>query len=295
MHRINIRAVGGREWPAGEQPADMRREAKAAGCREVRRGNRLSCMALLGALDCTAAGGGRPAADAAVHLASSYGNVADTASLVEALLRDGQPPAPLAFINSSTNMAGFYVARELGLDSPGLMLSRGSHSVLAALELLGGDAAEGQHLIGAVEECAWPLAAHRRRLRLSPDTPLAEGSYWLWLDSACERPVALLHGLRRHPDRAEVERALDETGDASRTVVLGTGITEGELTLPAKVTRQSLTGDCPHARIARLLVEFSTRPRPGHLCLVDREPASTGYLLLHLERTGAPAHAENAA
>ncbi len=290
MNAIRIRAVGGREWPAGERPADVWREAKAAGCTDVRRSNRLSCMALIGARDCVAAGGGPPNAEAAVHLASSYGNIAGTAGLIEGLLRDGEPPSPFAFINASTNVAGFYVARELGLSAPGLMLSRGSRSMLAALELLGRDAGYGQHLIGAVEECAWPLAAHRHRLRLPADAPLAEASYWLWLDAACEQPVATLRGPQRLERRADVEALLRDAGATPPlSLALGPGLEDDAFDTPAGVTRAPLPGDCPHARVARLLAEFCARPQPGRLVLVDREPASAGYLVLRLERTTTPA------
>lgn len=299
MTGISIRAAGGREWPAGEQPANIRREAKAAGCVEVRRGNRLSCMATIGALDCVAAGRGRPAADTPVHLASSYGNVAATAALVEDLLREGETPSPLEFINASTNMPGFYVARELGLEAAGLMLARGGRSILAALELLGHDAREGQHLVGAVEECAWPLEAHRRRLRLPPDTPLAEASYWLWLDGDCDRPIAILRWLQRFEDPAELQRVVDDVGDdVPLSLAYGPGASAEAIALPPRAALEPLPGDCPHARIARLLVEFSLRPEPGRLLLIDREPASVGCIALLLERTHVPVaeprRAENA-
>lgn len=291
---INIRAAGGREWPAGDQPADMRREAKAAGCAEVRRGNRLSCMALIGARDCV--GNERPATDTAVHLASSYGNVADTARLVEGLLRDGQPPSPLAFINASTNMAGFYVARELGIDGPGLMVARGPQSLLAVLELLGQDGATGQHLVGAVEECAWPLAAHRQRLGLPADAPLAEASYWLWLDADDERPLAQLHWLQRF-DTVESLRAALSGSDNGKPLFLAHGPTlvSSAIEIPARATPLALPGDCPHAQVARLLAEFCQRPEPARLLLVEREPEAANYLALLLERTTEPAAARQPA
>lgn len=284
---INIRAAGGREWPAGNEPADVRREARAAGCSEVRRGNRLACMALIGARDCV--GASRPAADAAVHLASSYGNVADTAQLVEGLLRDGQLPTPLAFINASTNMAGFYVARDLGIAGPGLMVARGPQSLPAVLELLGNEAARGQHLIGAVEECAWPLAAHRQRLGLPADTPLAEASYWLWLDTDCDRPLARLHWLRRFDTAEAVWEALPASDDRPLFLALGPGLSAHDIEPPAGATPLPLPGDCPHAREARLLAEFCLRPRPARLLLIDREPEAAGHLALLLERTAEPA------
>lgn len=285
---INIRAAGGREWPAGDDPADVRREAKAAGCAEVRRGNRLSCMALIGARDCI--GHERPATDTAVHLASSYGNVADTAQLVEGLLRDGQSPSPLAFINASTNMAGFYVARELGIEGPGLMVARGPQSLLAVLELLGQDGAAGQHLVGAVEECAWPLAAHRQRLGLPADAPLAEASYWLWLDAECERPLARLHWLRRLDTIESLWPTLPEPDDdAPLFLACGPTLASSAIDIPVRATPLALPGDCPHAQVARLLAEFCLRPEPGQLLLVEREPETASYLALLLERTAEPA------
>lgn len=284
---INIRSAGGREWPADDGPADVRREARAAGCAEVRRGNRLSCMALIGARDCI--GHERPAADAAIHLASSYGNVADTAHLVEGLLRDGESPSPLAFINASTNMAGFYVARELGIEGPGLMVARGPQSLLAALELLGQDGAVGQHLVGAVEECAWPLAAHRQRLGLPADAALAEASYWLWLDADCERPLARLHWLRRFETIESLWRTLPEAdGGPPLFLACGPTLASSGIDIPAHAKPLALPGNCPHARVARLLAEFCLRPDPGRLLLAEREPETANYLALLLERTAEP-------
>ncbi len=44
-------------------------------------------------------------------------------------------------------------------------------------------------LVGSVDVATAPLQEHRRRLHLAVDTPLAEGSHWLWLGSArTDRP-----------------------------------------------------------------------------------------------------------
>jgi hypothetical protein len=170
-----------------------------------RRSSRFDQLTLLGALRAMTGHPQHLPEDSALYLATGQGNVADTADLLEGLYRRHQAPMPVAFINVSSNLAGFQTAAALGLHGPNLTVSRQDFAFGAALELALSDARAGrlrQGLIGGVDACCWPLDDHRRRLRVAADTPLGEGSHWLLVDQSAETPCAVIEDARCFPDRA---------------------------------------------------------------------------------------------
>ncbi len=223
-----------------------------------------------------------------------------TDALEAAGLGSGEQHRCGVFLGSTcSNLAADERAYRERLQEPGayaLDLAGGPQSLLAVLELLGQDGAAGQHLVGAVEECAWPLAAHRQRLGLPADAPLAEASYWLWLDADCERPLAQLHWLRRFDTIESLQASLPKFDDGKPLfLACGPTLTSSAIGLPAHATPLALPGDCPHARVARLLAEFCLRPEPGRLLLVEHEPEAASYLALLLERTAEAAATQRSA
>ena len=93
---------------------------------------------------------------------------------------------PLEFLNVPNNMAGFYVAQGLGLQSANLTIAHRAFPFETALDiaifrLASSGKKNSRALVGGVEECAYPLDQHRQRMQLAMDTPLAEGSSWLYL------------------------------------------------------------------------------------------------------------------
>ena len=186
--------------PEATEPATSLREPLRAACANApRRLNRIIELSLIGAHRCVA---GRPLApDTAIYLACTHGTVADIVTLVDAVCR-GTPVMPVTFINLSSNMAGFYVASTLGLHSGNHVGSANEVPFEATLDL-----ARSHHtpfLLGAVEECSWPLDAHRQRLGVAPGTPLLEASHWLWIDPSAAAPIAFIDSLERFPDSASL-------------------------------------------------------------------------------------------
>jgi hypothetical protein len=112
--------------------------------------------------------------------------------ILATLFRDGGTPKPLSFVNTVSNAACYYVARSLRLQSrSNFVCSRyfAFESVLqlALMDVEHGDATSA--LVGSVDAVPAPLHEHRQRLHLPADTPLAEGSHWLWLGPAgSDRP-----------------------------------------------------------------------------------------------------------
>lgn len=165
--------------PATEPATDLRKLLATGERPGPRRVNRLIQLAVLGARRCV--GEQQPAPNTAVYLSSRGAHVGDTVDLLRRGAQ-GFPAAPVSFINASGNMAGYYIAADHGLHG-------GNHS-LHSLELawfqliqmatLAASADQGI-LIGAVEECVWPLAEHRQRHGLPADAPMQESADFLWL------------------------------------------------------------------------------------------------------------------
>jgi len=161
--------------------------ADATDGRRFRRINRFIQLALIGAHRCRRADGAQWPARQPIVIATGQGGVAATAAMLEGVVAAGQLPMPFQFINLVGNMAGFHVANSLGAVAANSAVSRLDFPLESALAVARQDyAREGCALLGAVDELAWPLAAHRRRLGVGADVAVGEGSHWLRLGT--DRP-----------------------------------------------------------------------------------------------------------
>lgn len=194
MTEVRIRASRAMAFPAVEPPRPLRDELRALCQRAPRRLNRFTELALIGALGCAQQADMPLPSDCALYLATGQGFADDTARLLEALLIEQQAPMPVDFINVSGSSAGFYLAQTLGLDSRNNTIAAGPASFEAALSLAWGALADhpGLALVGGVDVAGHPLADHRQRLGLAPDTGIVEISSWLLLDSRANATGASL-------------------------------------------------------------------------------------------------------
>ena len=190
---MRIRSAYGFGFTAAEAPRPLREQLKTLCPQAPRRLNRFTELALIGALGCAAEAAIELAPDCALYLGTGHGCADDSTRLLEAMLMRGQAPMPVDFINVSGSSTGFYLAQVLGLRGPSKTVAAGPVSFEAALDLAWGDLtdAPGLALVGGVDDAAYPLAVHRKRLGLAEVEPVAEVSGWLLLDS---RPGA--KGLR---------------------------------------------------------------------------------------------------
>jgi len=174
-------------------------------CQEdFRRIDRFIQLALLGSARCVA--GYELQAECGVYLGSGLGPIGNNIVTQQQLIRDREIPKPFNFINTLGTSAGYYVARNLGLNGQNIFVSRRSASLEAVLSLAIADIKLGivtQALVGVVEEVTLPLAAHRQRQKLSETLLLSEGSHWLLLrpNDAGNRQVQL----KRFADFAALE------------------------------------------------------------------------------------------
>lgn len=254
-------------------------------CREpFRRIDRFIQLALLGSANCASGRNLRP--DCGIYLGSGLGPIGNNIVTQEQLIRDLEIPKPFNFINTLGSSAGFYVARNLGLQGQNFFISRRGASLQAVLSAAMADMLLGfvtQALVGVVEEVALPLDAHRLRQHLSQDILLAEGSHWLLLQSGASDSRSL--DLKRFAEFAALEDFLKSawrTGDrlcCARSMethaaeAMRRDFNAGALSDPASAFHDSLE--------AAWLAAFVTGGEQGNLFLVDGHP-ERGWSLFYL-------------
>ena len=153
-----------------------------------RRINRFILLTLLGARQCIHHHA--LPADTAVYLTTEHGNLGETAKVLDEIYTDRSLPKPFGFINTMSNTAAFYLARNLGVRGRNIMVSSQHLSFERGLELLQVDFAIGaarNALIGGVDEAL----LSRTALEEQTDRTLqmVNGSGWLYVkhekDGAC--------------------------------------------------------------------------------------------------------------
>lgn len=179
---LQIYACGDQVHTATDELPDLKAMTQDATGKAYRRIGRFIQLALIGAARCAL---GREApASTAVYFASGRGDLEVTVDIMTQLFRDAQTPKPLAFVNTVSNAACFYVAQLLNLQSPSNYVCNRYFAFESALRLAQLDVRMGKQrsvLVGSVDAASAPLSDHRRRLHLAPDATVGEASHWLWL------------------------------------------------------------------------------------------------------------------
>ena len=164
--------------------ANLREQLKPLCSERVRRIDRFTELCLLGSALCARASPEGLESRAGIYIGSGFAGIATTVAVQQQLFGGGLIPKPANFINTLSNSAGYYVARNLRLQGQNYFVSRGSASLVAALQMAAMDIEAGivsQAMVGVVDECDPRLDWHRRRQGLADDAPLAEGSHWFLL------------------------------------------------------------------------------------------------------------------
>lgn len=182
---ILIRGVGDYYAAVEDTPPDLMPLVKQTTGSAPRRLGRFIQLALIGAG--RALNGHKSDPKTGVYLTSGRGDMQVTTDVMQQVYVEGTPPRPLSFINTVSNTACFYIAKQFGLAGRSSFVCNRYFSFESALSLAMLDIETGvatSALIGSVDIALAPLDIHRRRLRLPPETPVGEGAHWLWLEAA---------------------------------------------------------------------------------------------------------------
>lgn len=161
---------------------ELRAEVNAVCGERFRRIDRFIQLCLLGAARCAA--GTCLDGKTGLYIGSRFAAICNTIKVQEQMFIHGQIPKPANFINTLSNSAGYYVARNLNVQGKNIFVSRANASLEAVLELARLDLQNGtieQALIGVVDEGAPVQAHHCQRMGIAEDTALGEGSHWFLL------------------------------------------------------------------------------------------------------------------
>jgi len=218
-------------------PVPLRDPAARLGVTLPRLSSRFAQLAVLGAAHALDRLGQALPASTPVVVATGLGDIARTDALHDQVMPPGgEMAAPAQFATSGNNMAGFFVARQAGLDAPNLTFSRDVLSMEVALGFALDALAYGeatQVLCGGVDETTAPRERFVHRHPYAIDRPAGEGSGWLVLSHAATHPIGAILAVTILPPRAgadapawaaEVVDALAREGTSPVGVYLGDGI-----------------------------------------------------------------------
>jgi len=187
-----ICALGDYSSPVHDEPPVLKSLVREALGESVRRIDRFIELALIGVGRCISAE--RLPEGTGVYTGSARGDLQVTLDVVEPLFRSGQRPKPLSFVNTVSNATNFYIARQFGLAGPSNFVSHLHFAFESALDLAVVSMEAGRlhsALVGSVDVVTAPVAEHRRRLGVSEDTVVGEGSHWIWLRQGARPADAL--------------------------------------------------------------------------------------------------------
>ncbi len=142
-----------------------------------------------------------------LYIGSRFAAMGNTIEVQEQMFLHGQTPKPINFINTLSNSAGYYVARNLQLTGKNLFVSRQNASLEAALELAQLDLQNGtikQALVGVIDEGVLPFADHCQRMGIPADTAMGEGSHWFLLRQT-SKAQATITDIRTFNDGSDLQ------------------------------------------------------------------------------------------
>jgi hypothetical protein len=182
MTEARIAGTGDYVSEEGGELTDLKPIVKATLGQPIRRIGRFISLALIGAARCV--GEAKPPPETAVYFTTGSGDFEVTVEVMEHLFRDGFPPKPLSFINTVSNAACFYVAKQFGLHGRSTCMGARAFGFETVLQLALLDLKMGtvkSALVGSADIVLEPVAVHRQRLNQAPDAPIGEATHWLWL------------------------------------------------------------------------------------------------------------------
>lgn len=189
---VYIYAASANTWLVDQQAPDLKDTVKTLWGKSYRRISHFIQLAMVGAKRCADQAPIAIDAQCSLLFTTGQGNISQVVKVTQQIFKEHEPPMPFDFMHITNNMAPFYVAQALGITSSNLSVAHRAFPVETAVDLATFhlQTPDAHCLIGAVDECAFPLHEHRQRLALEAETPLAEGSHWLLLGNNPQHAIA---------------------------------------------------------------------------------------------------------
>lgn len=221
-------------WLVDEKAPDLELVVKELWGKRIRRINRFIELALVGAKRCVGASPIPIESSFNLILATSRGNVAQVTDTMRQMFTKQRAPMPFDFMNITNNMAGFYIAQGLNLNSSNLTLAHRTFAFESMLDIatlqFENETNKSYCLVGTVEQCAFPLYQHRQRLGVARDASLAEASHWMLIGNDQGHAIAkcLFIGFFKSMDDF-AESVIEYGLDAGTVLSCGFGVANEDL------------------------------------------------------------------
>lgn len=161
--------------------------------------------------------------DSSLYLGTHHGCASDSFGMLRQMYCEQLIPLPFTFINTSANMAGFYIGQSLGLAGESYTFSQPWGSFEKSFALAYRDIYSGRNrsaLAGSCDEAIFPLEDLRKSMSMGPDELLLEGGCWIHLSSKAEGSFATIRRASLTSSLVDIESAYMDLGLSDNTVLL---------------------------------------------------------------------------
>lgn len=221
MREVYIRSIAALAHDPEDEFSHVKQELEHRSGKKFRRINRFILLALASAyrlpdiaeVDC----------ESSLYLGTQHGCAADSFGMLTQMYREKLIPLPFTFINTSANMAGFYIAQSLGLSGESYTFSQPWGSFEKAFSLAYRGVRSGRNrsaLAGSCDEAVFPLEDSRRAMGVGDDEPLLEGGCWMHLTSEPLGAWAKIRRVYSVSSLQEIEELYSPLGVRGRAAVL---------------------------------------------------------------------------
>lgn len=214
-----IYAYGAFQQDVFDQLPALKEQVKLSCGQHVRRIDRFTQLAIIGASRCVIGQSVKPHCN--LYLSSADTAKTNTVKALHQVFVEKQPIMPLQFVNMVSNAASFYIAQLLQLHGAGLFINSQYAALEKALRLAALDLADNscqQALLGIVDECAEPIALQRKMLNAEAPHAIGESSFWLLTGLNADQALASIEDNRVFTCWDDAKAYIDSVADATTLI-----------------------------------------------------------------------------
>lgn len=185
--------------------------------------------------------------ESSLYLGTHHGCASDSFGMLRQMYCEQLIPLPFTFINTSANMAGFYIGQSLGLAGESYTFSQPWGSFEKSFALAYRDIDSGRNrsaLAGSCDEAVFPLEESRKSMGMGDDELVLEGGCWFHLSSEEAGAIATMRRLSLTVSLADIEAAfagLELSGDTA--LLIDPTVKRGSIRLNHRVDEVWLEDD----------------------------------------------------